>query len=67
MKAWTNRTPRYEMHAADTTLAFGSSRGDEEHEAGRPDGGDPIRQNEDPDWYLDLDSSGKRRGNIAIW
>jgi hypothetical protein len=67
MRAWTKRTPRYEMHAVDT-LAFGSSRGDEEHETGRPNGGDTIRPNEDPDWYLDLDSSGeKRRGSIAIW
>ena len=65
MRAWTNRTPRYEVHAADA-LVSGVARGDEEHETGRPDGGE-IRTNEDPDWYLDLDSGEKRRGRISIW
>jgi hypothetical protein len=54
------------MHSADS-LAFSSSRGEDEHETGRPDGGDPIRPNEDPDWYLDLDNGGNSRGRIAIW
>jgi hypothetical protein len=65
MRGWTNRTPRSEMPATDA-LAFASSRGDEEHESDRPDGGDPVRLHEDPDWYLDLDSGEKRR-RIAIW
>ena len=65
MRAWTNRTPRYEMHAADS-LAFGSSGGNEEHETGRPDGGE-IRPSDDPDWYLDLDNGEGRRARIAIW
>ena len=66
MRAWTNRTPRNEMHAANA-LAAVAVRGDEEHETGRPDGGDPIRPSEEPDWYLDLDSGEKRRRRITIW
>jgi len=53
------------MHAADS-LAFGSSGGNEEHETGRPDGGE-IRPSDDPDWYLDLDNGEGRRARIAIW
>src|SRR5262249_22240544 len=63
MRAWTNRTPRSDHHAAQ--VAFAPRRDDDVN----TDQSDDRRPgpDQDPDWYLDLEEQRARGRGLSIW